>query len=101
MLNEQNKELCKKVLEKYGVPHQLLKLGEECTELAQVIFRVAQGETNEENMCNLIEEFIDVRVMQEELTTYFQERMESFNEMLNEGAAMKLKRALEEENEVD
>ena len=70
MLNNENKELCAKVLAKYGFNHQLLKLGEECTELAQVIFRVAQGETDLKNTCNLLEEFIDVYVVQEQLIQY-------------------------------
>ena len=95
MLNDENKMLCGKVLKKYGVAHQLLKLGEECTELSQVIFRIAQGETNEENTCNLLEEFVDVYVMQEQLIQYFTQRMASTKEMFNESANIKLLKALE------
>ena len=101
MLNNENKELCAKVLAKYGFAHQLLKLGEECTELAQVIFRIAQGETNEKNTCNLLEEFIDVYVVQEQLIQYFLNHMANTGEMFNKSAKIKLLKALEEKNEVN
>ena len=99
MLNDENKELCAKVLEKYGFSHQLLKLGEECTELAQVIFRYAQGEINKETTGNLLEEFIDVYIMQEELIQHFQERIEDLEELFNVGAKYKLTKALKEETD--
>ena len=102
MLNDENKKLCAEVFDKYGSYHQILKLGEECTELAQTIFRVAQDGTNEKTTYNLIEEFIDVYVMQEQLIRYFLERGYITVNQFNKLAKFKLKRALEEkDNEID
>lgn len=101
MLNDENKKLCEEVFKKYGSYHQILKLGEECTELAQAIFRVAQDGTNEKTIYNLVEEFIDVYVMQERLIRYFRERGYITVNQFNEFAKFKLKKALEEKDEVD
>ena len=102
MLNDENKKLCTEVFEKYGSYHQLLKLGEECTELAQAIFRVAQDGTNEKTIRNLLEEFIDVYVMQEQLIRYFlRQRNYITVTQFNELTKFKLKRALEEKDEID
>ena len=101
MLNKENKDLCAKVFEKYGSYHQLLKMGEECTELAQVIFRIAQDTSGNKNNCHLLEEFIDVYVMQEQLIRYFLERSYITVNQFNEFAKFKLKKAWEEKDEID
>ena len=102
MLNDENKMLCGKVLKKYGFAHQLLKTGEECTELSQVIFRITQGETNLEKICNLFEEFVDVYVMEEQLLQYFVEYIGMDVGAFNASAKIKLLKALEgDKNEVN
>ena len=97
MLNDENKRLCGEVLDKYGYSNQLLKLGEECTELAQAIFRLAQGEIDKVTVSNLVEEFIDVYVVQEQILQHWKGRDLVPKRLFNELASTKLIKALEKE----
>ena len=92
MLNNKNAILCAKVIKKNGTSQQMLKAGEECTELAQAIFRMAQDGSNWHHTDNLIEEMVDVIVMTEQLVLITGLTREKINEM----ARQKLERALGE-----
>ena len=91
MLNNKNAMLCAKIIKKYGTSKQMLKAGEECTELAQAIFRTAQDGSNWHYMDNLIEELVDVIVMTEQLVLI----TGLTKDKINEKAREKLERALE------
>lgn len=51
---------CKTILEHYGIPHQRLKLVEECSELIRAIIRLDED--------NIKEEMADVSVLIDQLT---------------------------------
>ena len=90
MLNKENIDLCWQVLTKYGVGHQMMKLGEECTELAQVIFKIAEGDESDENKKHFLEEFIDVFAVWEQMRLELQIPIEYINTEIK----FKLERAL-------
>ena len=71
MLNQDNTEKCRKVLDRNGVVLQTMKVAEECTELSQAALKLAeepllQGyspERIETNQENFKEELVDVIIM--------------------------------------
>lgn len=61
--NDEIKEICRAAITKFGPKSQLLKLAEECCELAQAAIKAANG-----SPANVVEEAADVRIMLEQLS---------------------------------
>ena len=94
MLNEENKDLCWKVLSKYGVPHQQHMVVEECSELIKAICKLFRYKdcVRGRHRINFLEELVDVIVMCQQMV--LTEGLT--DEMLNTMARIKLERALNE-----
>jgi NTP pyrophosphatase (non-canonical NTP hydrolase) len=56
------KEITRKALNKYGAKHQLLKLAEECNELAAAIMRGISDTRRDCNFHPIVEEAADVEI---------------------------------------
>ena len=98
MLNAENKELCWKVLSKYGVSNQRDKVIEECAELIDAVchLRKAKETKNMHEVAVLLEHFydevVDVIVVCQQMLLVEQIGEEKLNRM----ARIKLERALHE-----
>ena len=96
MLNEENKELCQKVLGKYGMKSQLMMVMEECAELVQAISKLFRYEKT--SACEQYEranfafvlELVDVIVMCQQMVLALGYDMDLINEL----AKPKLEKAL-------
>ena len=91
MLNDENKELCWKVLAKYGIIHQMDMVIEECAELQKAVCKMFRSKTAE-HYANFIEELIDVIVMCQQMLLNSGMDMDE----VNKRARVKLERALHE-----
>ena len=93
MLNKENKDLCWKVLAKYGVKHQQNMVIEECAELQKAICKLFRdnGKRQSKHQINYVEELVDVIVMCEQMVLAEQ----ITEDMINRLAKIKLERALE------
>jgi len=60
------KKIYNQAADKWGIDHQLLKLGEECAELAVECIKTTTDK--EKRMLNLIEEMADVSIMLEQVS---------------------------------
>ena len=89
MLNDENKELCWRVLAKYGIRAQRIVVMEECSELQKAICKMFRETTNQ-NVNNYHEEIVDVIVMCQQMLLADRISMEEVNKM----AKAKLERAL-------
>lgn len=64
MLNQENREKCRRVLNQFGYRHQALILVEECAELQQAVCKLFRSETTLMSQSeNFKEEIVDVIVM--------------------------------------
>ena len=64
MLNQENREKCRRVLNRFGYRHQALILVEECAELQQAVCKLFRSETTLMSQSeNFKEEIVDVIVM--------------------------------------
>ena len=92
MLNGENKELCYKLLQKYGTESQFLMVIEECSELQKAICKTFRNEKSSVKTVDnsVLEEMVDVIVMCEQLRLIACVSMQDINEM----AKQKMERAL-------
>ena len=92
MLNESNKELCWKVLSKYGCEHQMNMVIEECAELQKAVCKIIRddGHITDAHDENFKEELVDVIVVCQQM---FLTLKMAENE-INNRAGIKLERAL-------
>ena len=93
MLNKENKELCYKVLTKYGILHQRNMVIEECAELQKAVCKLFREDTLA-HRDNFLEELVDVIVVIEQMLLVERLPMDEVNEM----ARIKLERALKDEH---
>ena len=98
MLNDENKELCWKVLAKYGISHQRNMVIEECAELQKAICKLFRDDEKPDgkHQMNFLEELVDVVVMCEQMILAEQIN----NKLLNTMARIKLERALNDKDKV-
>ncbi len=92
MLNESNKELCWKVLSKYGCEHQMNMVIEECAELQKAVCKIIRddGHITDEHDENFKEEIVDAIVMCQQMILMLRMDMGE----VNKRAGAKLERAL-------
>ena len=95
MLNKENKELCYKVLTKYGILHQRNMVIEECAELQKAVCKLFRKDTLE-HRDNFLEELVDVIVVVEQMLLVERLPMDEVNEM----ARIKLERALQNDKQI-
>ena len=90
MLNDENKNICGKLLAYFGIIAQVMVAIEECSELIKALCKAWRC-YSAENVENVKEELVDVLVMCQQLMLYFGMSMDE----VNARAYGKLARAME------
>lgn len=92
MLNRENKDLCWRVLAKYGCEHQMNMVIEECAELQKAVCKIIRddGHITDEHDENFKEELVDTLVMCQQMLL----ALKMDEDEINQRAGGKLARAL-------
>lgn len=72
-MTEQQKAMCRQILEHYGIESQRRILVEECAELIQAISKVERNGSTTEMIRNLFAEIANVEIMLEQVKHYYSE----------------------------
>lgn len=67
MMNDEQKFLCRRIFDHYGIDSQARILQEECAELIQAVSKIFRYGVTSETYENLIEELADVSIMLEQM----------------------------------
>ena len=72
-MTEQQKAMCRQILEHYGIESQRRILVEECAELIQAVSKVERNGSTTETIRNLFAEIADVEIMLEQVKHHYSE----------------------------
>ena len=86
MLNDENKDLCWRVLSKYGCQGQMMMVIEECSELQKAVCKINRddGHITAQHDANFREELIDTIVMCQQMVLMLKMDMNEINRKAHE-----------------